>query len=102
MLVPVADGDCLILMVKNVESCSKVNGVHPLRTLRTQHALVEVNKAAVGGKEWLKPSQRPKIRLKSNRADAAAVGTRAQSQIVRVGSWMRRRPIEHGESGDLR
>ena len=88
-----------------MQPAAEIDCVHPLRSLRGEHALVVINEPAVRAQERLDPFCRQKIRLESNRAKAAAIGPRAQVLGIRLilgrhSSW--HRPIQHRQRRQFR
>jgi hypothetical protein len=63
VLIPVADGDGLVLVMEDVHSRTVVDQLHELRSQRIEHAIGKVNKSAIAGEELLYAgSRRPGCR----------------------------------------
>jgi hypothetical protein len=53
VLIAIANRDCLVLVMEDVHARSEVDGVHKLRTLRTQRSIIEVDESSIGGEKRL-------------------------------------------------
>ena len=77
VLVAVADGDRLVLVMKDVHASSVIDGVHKLRSLGIQYAFIEVDESTIARKERLHAMEGKEVPLESDWAYAAPVGARS-------------------------
>src|ERR1039458_7848245 len=84
VLVAVADGPVLARFAEDVDTGSEIDAVHPLRPLRRQHPVSEIQRASVGAEEGLNTLRGEEIRLEAHGARPAAVDAFAKI----LGGWL--------------
>src|SRR5690242_9849894 len=74
VLIAIADREGLALLAKDLQPASEVDGVHPLRALRRENAVDEIDEPAVGRQERLYAALGVEGCAETHRAEAAAIG----------------------------
>src|ERR1700722_20375145 len=98
MLIPISHRYRLPRFAKDLNTSTKVNRVHELRTLRRQYPIVKVNEPTICGQERLHATLWKKGSAKANRAYAASITPLSLCKaVLRSGVDF----IQHGQCGHL-